>query len=176
MTSPLITRKQREALRRKFRPQHVRILFIGESPPASGRFFYHGDSGLYRAFRELFQTADPSICEENLLFRFRECGCYLIDLCVNPVDKLEPKARRDACAAGVSSLSRSIRQLQPEIIVSLMRSIRVCIDRATANAGWQGTILDVPYPGRWIYHRQRFITELLPHIKATMASNSTGEM
>ena len=48
-------RRQRERLRQQFRPEAVRLLFIGESPPASGRFFYHGDSGLYRAIREVFQ-------------------------------------------------------------------------------------------------------------------------
>jgi hypothetical protein len=34
-----LTRYQREILRRSFRPARVRVLFVGESPPASGRFF-----------------------------------------------------------------------------------------------------------------------------------------
>ena len=37
----------REHLRRRYRPAHVDLLFIGEAPPASGRFFYQADSGLY---------------------------------------------------------------------------------------------------------------------------------
>jgi hypothetical protein len=44
----------RERLRRRYRPDGVRILFVGEAPPASGRFFYQADSGLYRAVRDTF--------------------------------------------------------------------------------------------------------------------------
>ena len=54
----------RERLRRQYRPEHIRLLFIGESPPASGRFFYRRDSGLYRAIRDTFRMIDPSITDE----------------------------------------------------------------------------------------------------------------
>jgi len=32
-----------EALRRSYRPEKVRLLMVGESAPASGKFFYLGD-------------------------------------------------------------------------------------------------------------------------------------
>jgi hypothetical protein len=161
--------RNRETLRRKFLPKRTRILFIGESPPASGRFFYRADSGLYRAVRNLFHTADSSITDSNFLLRFQECGCYLIDACTDPVDNLEPKARRAACLAGEPSLSRRIRSLQPEMIVSLVRSIRGNIERAAAKADWHGPLIDVPYPGRWIRHREIFTAKLLPYAKAVIA-------
>ena len=47
----------REGLRNRYCPDSVRILFVGKSPPASGRFFYQADSGLYRAVREAFVAA-----------------------------------------------------------------------------------------------------------------------
>jgi hypothetical protein len=169
----LIVGRKWGTLRRKFLPKRVRVLFIGESPPASGRFFYRGDSGLYRAVRDLFQTADPSVSEENFLYRFRECGCYLIDTCPDPVNHLDPQARRAACVAGEPSLVRDIRRLQPETIVSLMRSIRDCIDRAAAKANWCGPILDVPYPGRWIRHRRVFMAKLLPYIQDVVRQKLT---
>ena len=37
---PLQAEAARERLRRRYRPARVRILFVGEAPPASGRFFY----------------------------------------------------------------------------------------------------------------------------------------
>jgi hypothetical protein len=165
---PLLGSEKRDALRRKFFPKHVRILFIGESHPASGRFFYSADSGLYRAVRNLFQAADPSISDENFLLRFQECGCYLIDTCADAVDKLQPKERRAACIAGEPSLRRRIGHLRPEMIVSLVRSIRGNIERAAATADWHGPILDVPYPGRWIRHREIFTAKLLPYAKAVV--------
>ena len=36
------------------------MLFVGESP-ASGRFFYRADSGLYRAIRQTFLSAFPDL-------------------------------------------------------------------------------------------------------------------
>jgi hypothetical protein len=32
-----------EALRNVYRPERVRVLFVGESPPVSGAFFYQAD-------------------------------------------------------------------------------------------------------------------------------------
>src|SRR6202041_2824409 len=81
----------RERVRRLYRPDRVRILFVGEAPPASGRFFYRGDSGLYRAVRDTFKIVDPSIHDEDFLAAFQALGCYLIDLCPDPVDRLDSK-------------------------------------------------------------------------------------
>ncbi len=92
----IAARRQRERLRQEFRPEAVRLLFIGDSPPASGRFYYRGDSGLYRAMREVFQVIDPSITDSTFFTVFQESGCYLFDLCPEPVDHLGATARRDA--------------------------------------------------------------------------------
>src|SRR5258708_15513474 len=87
----------RERLRKRYRPDRVRILFVGESPPASGRFFYQADSGLYRAVRDTFLTAFPPLQKTAFLDSFRSLGCYLVDLCGEPVDKMLRHARRCAC-------------------------------------------------------------------------------
>lgn len=165
-----MSRPGREALRRTFRPRNVRVLFVGESPPASGRFFYRRDSGLYRAMRNLFEMADPSVSDESFLQKFQECGCYLVDLCGEPVDKLESNARRPAHLAGERSLRQKISRLQPEVIVSLCRSIRPSVSRAAAAANWTGPIMDVPYPGRWIHHNRVFVAKLLPLVKRILQS------
>jgi hypothetical protein len=147
----------------------VRILFIGESPPASGRFFYNRDSGLYRAIRDLFSAADPSITDENFLSIFQASGCYLIDACSSPVDDMDRNSRRAACVSAEPLLARKINQLQPETIVSLVRSISGNIERAILRAQWHGPLLDVPYPGRWVQHRKTFTAELLPQVKAVLS-------
>src|SRR6202789_3451182 len=102
----------RERLRGKYRPIKVRILFVGESPPASGRFFYHADSGLYRAIREAFVKAFPNLREADFLKLFRNLGCYLLDLCDRPVDHLQPRSRRKLCRAGEPRLAKSIATLR----------------------------------------------------------------
>ena len=142
----------------------MRLLFIGESPPASGRFFYQGDSGLYRAMRAAFRSIDPAIGDYEFLDVFRASGCYLIDLCAEPVDKLDAKSRRDACRAGEASLARALARLQPAGIATLLRSIEGNVARAAARAGWHGPTIHLPYPGRWSRHREAFVSALAPAI------------
>jgi hypothetical protein len=154
-----------EELRESFRPARVRLLFIGESPPASGRFFYNSNSGLYRAMRDAFQIAHPTVKEENFFETFRASGCYLTDLSKDPVDDMEPKGRRAACAAGEASLVKEIGQLKPDAIAVLLRSISGNVQRVVAEADWQGPIAYLPYPGRWARHRQAFIEAVVPIIR-----------
>jgi hypothetical protein len=155
----------REQLRHQYRPDHLKLLFIGESPPASGRFFYQQDSGLYRAIRDTFRIVNPSITDETFLTLFQSAGCYLIDLCGRPVDRLDPKQRRAACMAGEAALAQTIKDLQPPEIVVLVRSIRLNVRRACSRAGWHGSVLELPYPGRWVRHRERFAEGLLPSLR-----------
>ncbi len=158
-------RVSQDELRRKYRPENVGLLFIGEAPPASGKFFYQQDSGLYRAIREAFRAIRPSITDENFLSVFQESGCYLIDLCPRPVDHLDARTRRAACVASEASLCKAIVSLQARAIVTLLRSIRGNVARAVSCAGWQGPLLNLPYPGRWRRHREIFLDALVPQLK-----------
>jgi hypothetical protein len=159
------TQAARNKLRRQYIPARLRVLFIGEAPPASGRFFYRKDSGLYRAFRGAFQLTDPAINDDNFLGIFQAAGCYLIDLCGRPVDQLSPAERRAACIASEPALSRKLQTLQPETIATVVHSIRENINRAVAHAGWTGQRLELPYPGRWKRHREIFVSQLVPLIR-----------
>lgn len=156
----------RERLRRRYRPACVRVLFVGEAPPASGRFFYQGDSGLYRSLRDCFSAVDASINDANFLRTFQHAGCYLIDLCGYAVDHLSGPARRGHCLANEPLLCRAIRSLEPPLIVIMLRAIGPNVARAAESAGWKGRILQLPYPGRWIRHRETFIAELMPEVRA----------
>ncbi len=155
----------RERLRRSYRPAKVRLLFIGEAPPASGRFFYQRDSGLYRAIRDAFCSLDPAVTDEGFLDIFQKAGCYLIDACVKPVDHLDMRSRRAECLASEPFLSRRISLLQPGAIVILLRSIRSNVQRAAECAGWEGPMIELPYPGRWARHREAFLRILVPELK-----------
>jgi hypothetical protein len=161
-----------ERLRRTFRPKKVRILFVGESPPASGRFFYHADSGLYRAIREAFVKAFPNLREADFLKLFRNLGCYLLDLCDRPVDHLQLRSRRKLCRAGEPRLAKSIATLRPEIVIVVIRSIARNVQRSERQAHWSGRHVELPYPGRWIRHRTAFIRQLVPILRQSFPSQS----
>jgi hypothetical protein len=145
------------------------MLFVGESQPASGRFFYQADSGLYRAIRQTFLSAFPNLKDADFLESFRELDCYLVDLCGNPVDRLPMKQRRLAWTQGETRLAARIRRFHPAVIVTVVRSIAGNVERAEARAKWQGTHIELPYPGRWKTHRVAFEQALRPMLRQTLA-------
>src|SRR5262249_54714303 len=158
----------RESLRQRYRPDRVRMLFVGEAPPASGKFFYQQDSGLYRAVRDTFLIAFPLLPKKEFLDYFRSLGCYLVDLCGGPVDKMPDGPRRSACCAGEVHLARMIRELHPKVIVTFVRSIRSNVTRAQSQARWRGLHLELPYPGQWHRHRIEFRRRLVPLLRKTL--------
>jgi hypothetical protein len=160
--------RTRERLRERYLPARVRILFVGESPPASGRFFYQADSGLYRAMRDTFESAFPVLPKSEFLDSFRSLGCCLVDLCGEPVDRMTRGARECACRAGEIRLARTIRSLHPKIMVAVVRSIRPNVRRAQGRAGWSGSYLELPYPGRWHRHRIEFERQLVPLLRENL--------
>jgi hypothetical protein len=159
------TRRERERLRESFRPRCIQLLFIGESPPASGRFFYSADSGLYRAMRMAFQIADSKINDENFLAVFQQRGCYLTDLWHEPIDHLPQVRRRALRKAGEKYLVQQLKRFRPVMIAPVLLSIANNIENAALLAAWHGRILQLPYPGRWSRNREAFIKALVPIIR-----------
>ena len=156
----------RERLREQYRPPSVTVLFVGESPPASGRFFYQANSGLYRAIQSAFIKAFPVLDHQDFLKQFQAAGCYLTDLCAKPVDRLDRNERMRVCREGEIRLAETIKHLQPEIIISVVRSISMNVTRALKRAEWVGRHFNLPYPGRWHRHQLEFEQALLPILRA----------
>ena len=69
-----------EASRQAYRPNRVVTLFIGESVPKNGRFFYDGGTLMER---HMPTALAPS--SSNFLQTFKERGWYLDDLVLTPV-------------------------------------------------------------------------------------------
>jgi hypothetical protein len=158
-------RETRERRRRQYRPEDVRILFVGEAPPASGLFFYNENSGLYRAIRATFVKALPGFSEADFLTSFQSLGCYLVDLCGEPVDQMDVGPRKEICAHDESRLTETIRQLRPKLIVSVVRSIKKNVSHACKEANFEGQHVNLPYPGRWERHRIQFEQALTPILR-----------
>jgi len=157
----------RERLRRRYRPARVRILFVGEAPPASGRFFYQADSGLYRAVREAFVEAFPHVATGDFLKGFQAMGCYLVDLCGKPVDRMVPRQRKRICLDGEARLARRLKHLRPKIVITVVRSISGNVKRSERRAGWLGEHIELPYPGRWHRYRRVFLQGLASVLRET---------
>jgi hypothetical protein len=106
---------------------------------------------------------------DEFLEEFQGFGCYLVDLCGEPVDHLARGTRMNICSAGEVRLARVIRTLYPAVIVTVVRSIRANVRRAQQTACWAGLHLELPYPGRWKRHRIEFQRQLVPTLLETLS-------
>jgi hypothetical protein len=53
--------KANETLGRSYRPDEILTLFVGESAPANGRFFYDGKNLMVRAFQRVTEQIIPGM-------------------------------------------------------------------------------------------------------------------
>src|SRR4051794_40024515 len=158
-------RRARERTRHDHMPDELRVLFIGESPPAGGTFFYDANSILFTATQDAFLKAMPSLAQEKDFLRaFQRMGCYLEDLSLDPIDKLPDKVKRQARKAAVPGLARRLRGMTPTAVVIVVKGIRPQVEQALTKRG----IVDVPvdalrFPGQW--WRDDYIGELTELVK-----------
>ena len=134
-----------EAIRARYRPDHITTLFVGESAPVSGTFFYTGDSMTGCMKRAVDEALGPS--DVDFLARFKSLGWFLDDLSLEPVNGLARPARQAARRAAQSGLATRIAQYQPKAIVSLLIGIGDIVEAAAIEAGSDAVRYVVPFPG-----------------------------
>ncbi len=145
--------------RRKYRPRKVLFLFIAESPPSSGGFFYFGTTiGKDHLFRETMKALEfwpedepmgAGVDKRSMLRRFQSMGLYLLDTCVFPVDKLRPKERRKAVLSQTPRLINDVIKANPLRIFIVKSSIFNPVGMALSEAGLLTRVLNtgpVPFP------------------------------
>jgi hypothetical protein len=150
---------QLESLRQSFRPERVKVLFIGESRPRGGTFFFAGNSNLAHYTQEAFERLyGPFADTSAFLKRFSALGCYLVDLCSEPVNGFTLLERSTACRAGESTLARAITREQPRAIVVVKMSLKPFVMRAIAQAGMRHEPTMLPFPS--FGHQRRYVDAL----------------
>jgi hypothetical protein len=158
-----------ERLRRRFRPRCISTLFVGESPPHGGTFFYKKDSVLYDRMRESFNAGANCFLSE-----FKAKGFYLDDLVLRPINQIKDKEMRDEYRQkGVPSLARRMVDYRPAAVVALMRGICPMVCHAMCKARLTHLPLYVvPFPGR-PQHQKRFkmeMAEIIPKLPVALRS------
>lgn len=155
-----------EVLRYRYKPEKITILFVGESRPVNGTFFYNENSNLYKytkkAFDDFFQTNNFSV--ES----FKWLGCWLYDICNQPVNHLNATARTEEIRNGISELENFIKLELPNYIVVCKRgSVRDLIIHSNIMVNYQenGNIFFIPFPacGRQNEYREK-LTVILEEI------------
>jgi hypothetical protein len=132
-----------EATRTRFRPERITTLFVGESAPDGGDFFYFGGNAM---LRDMQRAVEQSLGEGgDILARFKDFGWYLDDLVLTPVDKLPPPERIAKCRDAQQSLAARIAEYRPLAIVSLLKRIEKNVDAAAVAAGSDSPRFAVPF-------------------------------
>jgi hypothetical protein len=134
-----------EELRKSFQPDCIATLFVGESGPASGRFFYSGNSSLFRAMKRAFGD------RETFLEDFKRNGFYLDDLVLTPINKLDRRDRSRRREEAVPELAKRLVEYKPKAVVVVMRAILPKVREAMRMAGILYEPFCVPHPafGNW---------------------------
>ena len=137
-----------ESLRSRYRPERVRVLLVGESPPAGGTFFYAGNSNLFRYTREAFEAvyAKRWTRPDDFLKFFADEGFFLDDLCLVPVNNLAPPDRRQCRRDGVPALATRMKEYSPAAIAITPKAITREVSRAIADAGLDLQPVTLPFP------------------------------
>ena len=158
-----------EELRRSFRPDRITTLFVGESGPASGKFFYSGNSSLYRAMMRAFGSRDTFFAD------FKGKGFYLDDLVLTPINKLERRERSRLRQEAIPKLAKRLMEYQPKAVVVVMRAIQPMVREAMRVAGMPYEPFCVPHPA--FGNSTRFhhaMTEIIDSLPVTEGSISKG--
>lgn len=150
-------KKSYESIREKYRPRQTRVLFIGESRPANGTFFYCGDSTLARYTCEAFEVVYGSFPDiSSFLAGFQALGCFLVDLCPEPVNHLSRKQRRQKHKAGEGALAVMLSALKPLALVVVMKGIACSVNQAARIADAGITLrYDLPFPAQ--HHQKEYV-------------------
>ena len=156
----------RERIRQEFRPERTRLLFVGESPPASGRFFYFGAGIVFastqRAFAKAFRTSFAS--PEEFFCLFQRTGCYLDDVSHKPVDDLARFERKRAIDGCIDTFAQRLRDMKPEAIVIILKKIETAVATAASLADIPHERLTVlPFPGNG--HQKRYVDQLVAFLE-----------
>jgi hypothetical protein len=151
-----------EALRLKYRPRKIRVLFVAESRPIGGTFFYAGNSHLVRYTERAFRMAYgvPAMTMADFLDGFKAEGCYLEDLCAEPVNQIKKYAlRRAEWARGVPHLLKQLEGASPLAIVPIHKGSERYVRQAAEQAGLLHLLkAAIPYPG--MGNHPRYMAEL----------------
>jgi hypothetical protein len=151
-----------EELRRRYRPKKIRVLFVAESRPAGGTFFYAGNSNLARyterAFRKGYDI--PAMEMKDFLRGFKAAGCYLEDLCPEPVNHIKTSsARRAAWQSAVEYLTGRISSAAPAVIIPIHKGSERYARQAAERAAYLHLVkAAIPFPS--MGHHPRYIAAL----------------
>ena len=152
-------------LRNKHLPEELKLIFILESPPASGKYFYDETGKISEPlFHEIMKAINykPANKKDGLTF-FKSRGFFLVDATYNPVNKLNEKERNDTIISDFTKLVADLENLcSANKVPMLLVKANVCrlLEKDLLSKGFnvinRGIIIPFPSSGQ----QKRFHIEI----------------
>lgn len=103
------------------------------------------------------------------LAAFKAAGCYLLNLCEQPVNGMKGAERRRACKEGIPVLARTLAELRPRAVIGVKLTLQPHIRRAIADAGIEEPgLYMLPFPA--FQHGPKYVSRLVESLKRKQAA------
>lgn len=160
-----------EELRLSCKPESIRLLFVGESPPASGDFFYNKSRMTIYTQRAYEKACGISFSDhKSFLDYFQNSGCYLDDLSTIPVDDRKSSEREEILQKSIAAFSSRLKDYRPDAIIIFLKKIEAYIKEAYNEAQLTCPIYTLPFPGN--SHQNKYIDKLTEILKKHMKNRT----
>lgn len=144
----IMTNSYFENLRSLYKADVIKVLFVGESRPQGGTFFYLGNSALYRETKKAFDEYFNK--DVFTLDRFKEWKCWLYDICDNPINGFNDRERLNHIHSNIPRLVDAVKQVKPKaIIVCKKKFVEQEIKKSSIMSTFheRENIFFLPFPG-----------------------------
>jgi hypothetical protein len=145
-------------LRNQFTPPSPKLIFVAESPPASGKYFYAPDGGtnepLFAAMMKCVLKIKPEAKEPGLE-AFKQNGFLLVDSTYEPINKGLSEIQRDGkILEGYDSLVKdliSIDSTKKTPLILIKANICKLLEPKLLDDGFhvKNNGVTIPFPVVW---------------------------
>ena len=134
-----------------FKPEQIRILLVGESPPnpKTGKFFYEGGP-LTKHIKKVFECQYDSIqdlTDSDFLKCFKKLGCYLDDVSLRRVDGMNDSERNYTVLSEVNDFIDRLMGYRPNAVITILKRIDFFVKYSVEQAGLDLQPDILPFPG-----------------------------
>jgi len=152
-------------LRKKYKPEKLNIVFILESPPVSGKYFYKEEDSikepLFAAMMKLIGFK-PDNKREGLIY-FAKSGFLIVDAIYEPVNQLKGKKRDDTILKNYTDLVADLNGLEDSKKISIILvKANICrlFEKRLVQDGFnvQNHGIKIPFPSTG--HQNKFQSEV----------------
>lgn len=156
----MVTDSKTEEARNRYKPNNVSVLFVGESAPAGGTFFYFGNSGFTSYTRQAFENGLGLRFESNMAFLdlFKKSGCWLDDISLIPVNGLVRKKRTSVLEEQTPEFAQRLEETNPDYLIVSLKSIIPYVDAALRQVSVRPKVHYLPFPGNG--HQRKYMDQL----------------